>query len=142
MLKRWQQIAALGLLGLILVLVIGRPPHAGWERNAAWTPLLEEDVPAAFSDTLAALEGRPLRLNGFMIASQGKASRRFLLSAYPKACPTCIPAGPESLVAVEANEPVAYQHEPVRVRGTFQLDRSGRSGVWYRLTNAVVRAGE
>lgn len=141
MLKRWQQIAALGLLGLILALVIGRPPHADWERSAAWTPLLEEDGPAAFSDTLVALEGRSLRLNGFMVAAQDEAPRHFLLSAYPKACPTCIPAGPESLVAVEAREPVAYQHEPVRVRGTFQLDQSGRSGVWYRLTDAVVHTG-
>jgi hypothetical protein len=137
----------LGAFAVGAVLLIGRPPEQGWQRSTSWTPLLEAGYDAqarrpVYPDTLAALDGRTLRLNGFMVAPESGKTQRFLLSAYPPSCPTCIPAGPESMVAVRTRRPVAYRNGSVSVQGTFQLARAGgASSTLYRMVDARVRGG-
>ena len=123
---------------------------------ATWSPVPEHELPPdtpwhvlmdveshagppAWSDTLRHLDGRPIRLTGFMFPLEGQSQHRhFLLSAHPAGCAFHAPGGPASLVEVFAAEPVPFTYEPVAVRGTFRLAGRAERDVFYQIGGATV----
>lgn len=102
-----------------------------------------------FAPGTLALDGREVKLQGFMIPLAAASGRqtRFLLSAVPPHCQFCLPAGPEAVVEVTATEGVTFTLEPVMVTGRFEVVKGHQeTGIFYRLSRATgiaaVRTGE
>lgn len=91
-----------------------------------------------FSDNIAALDQKEVKVQGFMMPLQtGAQQTHFVLSAMPQTCAFCMPGGPEQLVEVKAKKPVKYGFEPLIVSGKLSILKEDPTGVYYRLTDAV-----
>ncbi len=92
-----------------------------------------------FSTEITALDGKEIRLQGFMMPLEaGKKQRRFLLSGNVPSCPFCLPGGPESLVEVLCKDALNFKMEPIVISGKLSILRDDPSGLWYRITNAAL----
>jgi hypothetical protein len=92
-----------------------------------------------FSPEVRALNGRKVRLQGFMLPIEAGLAehRHYLVSARPSNCDFCVPGGPESFAEVRAKSGARYTTEPVVVEGRLELlDYTDPSGVYYRLADA------
>jgi hypothetical protein len=95
-------------------------------------------VAPVFSNKLAALDTKKVKIQGFMLPLQtGLQQTHFVLSAMPPTCSFCVPAGPEQLIEVKTTKSVNYTFEPVVISGKLTLLKDDPSGVFYRLTDAV-----
>lgn len=91
-----------------------------------------------FSAEVAALNGKELKIQGFMMPLEmGDKQSHFILAATPQDCSFCMPGGPESLVEVKTRRPIAYGMEPVVLSGKMQVLKDDPTGVFYRLIDAV-----
>jgi uncharacterized protein len=92
----------------------------------------------SFAPAINALDGKPSRVQGFMIPLDiGDNQRRFLLVAAPPHCSFCLPAGPDSMIEIRAKQGVRYRFEAVALSGTFQLLKDDPAGLYYRLIDAT-----
>jgi uncharacterized protein len=110
-----------------------------WRTLAQVAPVRQKDrfVPQ-FSDAILAFDNRQVRLQGFMMPlTAGDQHKSFLLSANAPSCPFCLPAGPDSLVEVQARSPMRYGMEPMLISGRLQVLRNDPGGMYYRLVDAV-----
>jgi hypothetical protein len=116
-----------------------RPGVVSWKTLAQVEPVKQggKMVPE-FSRAIMALDRTEVKVQGFMIPLDiGDKQRRFLISAVPPHCQFCLPAGPDSLIEVEAKAPVNYTFDPVVISGRFAVVKDDPSGVLYRLTGAA-----
>lgn len=91
-----------------------------------------------FSPTVAALEKKEVRLQGFMMPLEmGDKQKRFLLTATPPSCSYCLPNGPDQIVEVQTKAPVKYGFEPIVLSGRLTLLKDDPMGLYYRLTDAA-----
>ena len=93
-----------------------------------------------FSDTVQALHGSEVELQGFIIPiDQGPAQNHFLLSVVPVAgCQFCVPGGPETFVEVKTEQPITFSYDPITLRGPLTVltqDEIDASGMYYRMTD-------
>ena len=92
-----------------------------------------------FSAQITALDAKDVKLQGFMMPLEaGAKQKRFLLSANVPSCPFCMPGGPDSLVEVRCKKPVAFNMEPVVISGKLSVLKDDPTGLWYRVTDAVL----
>ena len=92
-----------------------------------------------FSSGVAALDAKEVKIQGFMMPLEmGDKQSHFILSATPQDCSFCMPGGPESLVEVKTKTPMAYGVAPVVLSGKLAVLKSDPTGVFYRLTDAVL----
>lgn len=117
--------------------------HLGSDPAAAlWRELMRAKrdggamTPAAFPETVAALDGREVTLRGFMAPLQeAPAHRRFLFAPNPPGCPGCRPLEAFSLLDVRAAAALPMTPDPVLLRGALRLRRY--DDLPYRLDSAV-----
>ncbi len=119
------------------------PEKAGFTswRTLARVELVKRGAKMApdFSKDIAALDGKTIKVQGFMIPLDiGDSQKRFLLVAAPPHCSFCLPAGPDSMIEIRAVKGVRYQFEAVSLSGKFALLRDDPAGLYYRLTDAVI----
>ena len=95
------------------------------------------DVPV-FSEPVKALDGTEITVKGYIIPVEGyKSHKEFIFSAYPyNMCFFCGGAGPETVMEVEASEPVEYTAEQVTLRGKLTLNDSDINRLMYLITDA------
>jgi hypothetical protein len=92
-----------------------------------------------FSTEITALDGKEVRLQGFMMPLEaGRKQRRFLLSGNVPSCPFCMPGGPESLVEVLCKDAVNFKMDPIVISGKLSILKDDPSGLWYRITDAAL----
>ena len=92
-----------------------------------------------FSSGVAALDAKEVKVQGFMMPLEmGDKQSHFILSSAPSSCAFCMPGGPESLVEVTTRKPLAYGMEPVVLTGKLAVLKDDPTGVFYRLTDAVL----
>jgi len=97
----------------------------------------QTEVSIRFPDELKALDGKEVRLAGYMQPLDGAEKHsRFLFSAFPPACPFCLPGGPAEIVEVEMKQPVKFSYEALTLKGRFSLLQDDPSGLLYRLSDA------
>jgi hypothetical protein len=116
-----------------------RADVVSWQTLAKVEPVKQNGkmVPSFARDVLA-LDKKDQRVQGFMIPlDMGDKQKRFLLSAVPPHCSFCLPAGPDSIVEVQARTPVKYTFDPIVVSGHFAVLKDDPAGVLYRLTEAT-----
>ena len=94
---------------------------------------------AQFSDAVAALDSKEVRLQGFMMPLEtGNKQKHFLLSARPVTCAFCLPGGAEALIEVKAKVAVAHTFGPILISGKMAVLKDDPTGLYYRLTDAVL----
>ena len=91
-----------------------------------------------FSASIAALDRKEVKLQGFMMPLQtGDKQTHFVLAAMPQTCAFCMPGGPEQMVEVKTSKPVKYTFEPVVVSGKLAVLKDDPTGVFYRMVDAA-----
>jgi uncharacterized protein len=118
------------------------PERAGFTswRTLAQVELVKRNnkLSPSFAPAIAQLDGKPSRVQGFMIPLDiGDNQKRFLLVAAPPHCSFCLPAGPDSMIEIRASKGVRYRFEAVALSGTFQLLKDDPAGLYYRLVDAA-----
>lgn len=127
---------------LLLVGLLLFPVAAEAQAALGWPALARVSTRAGrpqFDRSVAALNGRPVRLTGFMLPLEQTARQQhFLLTAIPMTdCFYCIPSGPESFVEIRLAAPTAFTYDRVTVTGRLQLLTSDPVG-FYRITGGRV----
>ena len=90
-----------------------------------------------FNDELRQLDGREVKIQGFMMPlDNSEKQRHFLVTRTPPSCFYCLPGGPESVIEVKAQRPLAFSFDPVVLAGTMRLVENGDMGLFYRLEDA------
>ncbi|WP_250631936.1 DUF3299 domain-containing protein [Rhodoflexus caldus] len=128
---------------------LGDPGDTLWhkEKSAALWNLLRNVAyeknnvfyEARFSDELQALEGKEVSLKGFVIPLESSENTHFVLSYFPYAsCFFCGGSGPESVVEVHAQKPIAFTDKPVVIRGILRLNNDDPEQLFFALEDAVV----
>lgn len=97
------------------------------------------DMPV-FSEEIIALEGQEITIKGYIIPVEGyKSHNEFIFSAFPyNMCFFCGGAGPETVMEVEATNPVKYTAESIYLRGTLRLNADDINRLMYKLENAEI----
>jgi uncharacterized protein len=118
------------------------PEKAGFTswRTLAQVELVKRGTKMApdFSKTIVALNGKNIKVEGFMIPLDiGDNQKRFLLVAAPPHCSFCLPAGPDSMIEIRAVKGVRYRFEAVSLSGKLEVLNSDPAGLYYRLTDAT-----
>ena len=95
------------------------------------------DVPV-FSDPIKALENKEVTVKGYIIPVEGyKSHKEFIFSAFPyNMCFFCGGAGPETVMEVEAADPVEYTAEQVYLTGTLVLNDDDINRLMYLIKDA------
>lgn len=116
-----------------------KPGFTSW-RTLAQVELVkrERKMVPSFASAVTALDGKAIRVQGFMMPLDiGDKQRRFLLVAAPPHCSFCLPAGPDAMIEVRAKSDVRYGFDAVALSGTLQVLRDDPAGLYYRLVDAV-----
>ncbi len=117
-----------------------KPGFTSW-RVLAQVELVKQNskMMPTFAQTITALDGQVIRVQGFMMPLDiGDKQRRFLLLAAPPHCSFCLPAGPDAMIEVRAKSDVRYGFDAVSLSGKLQVLRDDPAGLYYRLLDAVV----
>ena len=92
-----------------------------------------------FAAGVSALDKKEVKVQGFMMPLEmGDKQSHFILSAMPQSCAFCLPGGPEQLVEIKSKTPVTYTFEAVVLTGRLAVMKDDPTGVFYRLTDAVL----
>jgi hypothetical protein len=93
-----------------------------------------------FSEQVKALDGKEMVVKGYIIPVEGyKSHKEFIFSAFPyNMCFFCGGAGPETVMEVEASDPVKFTAEKITLRGTLRLNPDDINKLMYKLDNAVM----
>ena len=93
-----------------------------------------------FSDPIKNLEGTEITIKGYIIPVEGyKSHREFIFSAFPyNMCFFCGGAGPETVMEIEAIEPVEYTTESITIKGILELNNEDINRLMYKLTNVTL----
>ena len=117
-----------------------KPGFTSW-RVLAQVELVKQNskMLPTFASDVAALDGKMIRVQGFMMPLDiGDKQRRFLLVAAPPHCSFCLPAGPDAMIEVRAKTDVRYGFDAVSLSGKLQVLKDDPAGLYYRLVDAVV----
>ncbi len=92
-----------------------------------------------FSPELKALDGKEVKVAGFMLPLEaGKKQKRILLTRMPVTCTFCLPGGgPESVIEVHLRKPIDYTWEGVVLSGRLMLLPDDPTSLFYRLVDAA-----
>jgi len=91
-----------------------------------------------FSEKVKALADKEITIKGYIIPVEGyKSHKEFILSAFPyNMCFFCGGAGPETVMEVEASEPVDYQADAIYLKGTLKLNADDINRLMYKIVDA------
>lgn len=116
-----------------------KPGFTSW-RVLGQVELVKQNrkmVPA-FDRSVTALDGKTVRVQGFMMPLDiGDKQRRFLLVAAPPHCAFCLPAGPDAMIEVRAKSDIRYGFDAISVSGKLQVLKDDPAGLYYRMIDAV-----
>lgn len=92
------------------------------------------DIPV-FSEKIKSLEGQEITVKGYIIPVEGyKNHTEFIFSAFPyNMCFFCGGAGPETVMEVEAVDPVSFTAEQIEITGILRLNDEDINKLMYRL---------
>ena len=92
-----------------------------------------------FSESIESLNGQEIEIRGYIIPIEGyKSHTEFIFSAYPyNMCFFCGGAGPETVMEIQAAEPISYTAEPITIRGILQLNSEDINQLMYAMSEVV-----
>ena len=91
-----------------------------------------------FSQVIKDLEGDVVEVKGYIIPVEGyKGHKEFILSAFPyNMCFFCGGAGPETVMEVEAIDPVNFTAEAIHMRGVLKLNEDDINQLMFKIVDA------
>ena len=96
---------------------------------------------AQFTDLIRQMQGRTLTIGGFLMPLDARAQfTHFVLTRRNASCPFCPPNLPTEAIEVFATQPLEYGPDEFCVSGRLDLIQSSSEGLFYKVTNASVRA--
>ena len=117
------------------------PILSGVKYKKVSDPLLgyEVDYPVS-NDEIKSIEGRRVKVRGFIVPTNGyKSSREFVLSALPvKSCYFCGGAGPETVIEIRARQDIPVTAERVELEGRFRLNSADLNRLMFQLEDAIL----
>lgn len=137
------RVSVLALVALLFTTDAGVSAAAA-QTTLSWAALgrvsLSGRTPS-FDGAVRRLDGRAVRLTGYMLPLEQSASQQhFLLTAQPMAdCFYCIPSGPESFVEIRLSAPVRFTYDRIAVTGRLTLLTDDPIGL-YRIAGGQARA--
>ncbi len=92
-----------------------------------------------FSAPIKALEGKEITIKGYVIPVEGyKSHKEFIFSAFPyNMCFFCGGAGPETVMEIEATDPIKYTTDPIVLKGKLALNSEDINRLMYKLTEVT-----
>ncbi|MEO6189028.1 MAG: hypothetical protein ABIO44_00350 [Saprospiraceae bacterium] len=122
------------------------------ESTSSWTTLAKVSYKKAYDDLLGIsvdkplfskeirnIEGKKIKLRGYIIPTDGfKSHKEFILSAFPySSCFFCGQAGPETVVEVQANNPIEYSADVIELEGILRLNSTDINRMMYQITQVT-----
>lgn len=93
-----------------------------------------------YSSSVKAMNGKNITISGFMLPLESKDKfSHYLLSKNAPTCAFCPPGGPNEIVEVFSIKPTVWKENLITVSGTLLLVNDGKTGVFFRMKNAVER---
>jgi hypothetical protein len=92
-----------------------------------------------FSDAVKALDGKEVKIRGFMFPlGEVEAQNLFLFGPFPISCPFHYHVGPSLVLEVHADEnPVTFTYDAITLTGVLELvPDDPENNTFYRLKNA------
>lgn len=91
-----------------------------------------------FGEKLKSLEGKTIRLKGYMVPLKEYTGHKFfVLSAYPfNMCFFCGMAGPETVIEIYSVENISYTSDKIEMEGTLKLNYDDANHLMYILNDA------
>lgn len=111
----------------------------GWDLLGTTQERVTEDgVIPEFSEAVEALDGRTVRIAGYIYPlDTSPRQKEFLFTALPPSCPYCIEAGPTQYMEVVSDDGVRFSYNALTLEGSLELVRDDPAGgTFYRLTGA------
>jgi hypothetical protein len=100
---------------------------------------IKDRILPIFSKDVIALNDQEVKIQGFMMPLEpGQKQKHFLISVASGTCPYCMPAGPEGVVEILTAAPIKYGFEPIIVSGKLAVLKDDPTGLYYKMTNAVL----
>jgi len=95
-------------------------------------------VRPGFSDSLKALEGKEILVQGYMFPlGQEEKQDLFLFGPFPVSCPYHYHVTPNLIIEAHAKTPIAFSYDAVNIRGRLELvPKDDEYNVFYRLNDA------
>ena len=138
------RLLSLAFLAGLLVVADATVHTAAAQTTLSWAALgrvrMNGGTPR-FDAPVQRLDGRAVRLTGYMLPLEQSASQQhFLLTAQPMAdCFYCIPSGPESFVEVRLAAPMRFTYDRITITGRLSLLTDDPIGL-YRIAGGRARA--
>lgn len=136
---------------ILIFMFLGSPIFAQSGNTSVWKTLskitykkqydelmgFKIDIPV-FSSDVKKLQGKEIEVKGYIIPVEGyKSHKEFIFSAFPyNMCFFCGGAGPETVMEVQASEPIEYTAEQLVLKGKLELNDSDINRLMYRITEA------
>lgn len=117
--------------------------HPLWKTLATTKEVFKNEmVLPAFTKEVQALDQTTITISGFMMPlEETEQQKHFLLSKYSPSCPFCMPGGPNEIIEVFCDKPVAFSFNPVTLTGQMELVKDANDwGIFYRLKKASVKS--
>lgn len=128
--------------GIVLFLNLKEPADEGDPIILYWS-MLQEGFSASLSPSsppgatamLKQMEGKQVRLNGYMFPlQQAEEHSQFLFSPRTHACPFCMPSNAGNIIEVRMQDALPLHKQPIEVQGRFVLlDTLESDGLLYRI---------
>lgn len=125
---------------------VAPPGVTSWDLLGKTSVLFGEEngaykVTTVVPPEVEAIDGRQVKLMGFMIPVEAEApARQFLLVEYPADCPFCAigSAEPSRMVEVDAADGIGWREDQVVLDGRLEVVRGDENGLVYRLREARI----
>ena len=100
--------------------------------------LYKESYIPQFNAKIRALDGKKIRVKGYMYPLEdGRKHEFFMLSYYPiEICFFCGGAGPESVIEVSADRAIYFSKKQMTLEGTLRLNHDDPGRLFFILLNA------
>lgn len=101
--------------------------------------LTDVDIYPIFPPEVKALDGKTIRVTGFMFPlDQEEQQAHFLIGPFPMSCPFHYHAINALIIEVLAKKPMKFTLEPITIEGTLKLTGEAGDGNFYQLQGATI----
>jgi uncharacterized protein len=92
---------------------------------------------AEHPEEIKALVGKEVTISGFMLPLEATEKfKHFIISKRTPTCGFCPPGEPNEIVEVFMTDPVSWDEDTIKVKGTFELVNNAQLGLFFKLSNA------
>ena len=98
---------------------------------------------AEFTDVIKKLDGEIFTIGGFILPIDSKPKfSHFILTRRNSSCPFCPPNEPTEAIEIFATQALEYTPNDVTITGKMKLVAESDAGLFYQLSDAIVRSEE